>query len=163
MVWPDVTVHVVSAEIIHRSLIRILICIVCKYIYTHVCMYIYIYSTYVWCKDVWCRFARLDDSTVVPVFVKKHSFCASPCPATQQQKLLSSPWFGAPKTDVPMSCLFPNSVFHRHRYHPVYNTRRWLPRIAIDCVALCYAHRWNRNPQPQPQKFGKLVHLISSN
>ena len=42
------TVHVVSAEIIHRSLIRILICIVCKYIYTHVCMYIYIYIAHMY-------------------------------------------------------------------------------------------------------------------
>ena len=27
----------------------------------------------------------------IPVSVNKHSFCASPCPAVQQQKLLSSP------------------------------------------------------------------------
>ena len=36
---------------------------------------------------------------------------ASPCPAVQQQKLLSSPWFGALKADIPMCVIFQWSVF----------------------------------------------------
>ena len=27
-------------------------------------------------------------------------------------------------------------------------------------VASAYLHRWNRNPRPQPQTFGKLASLI---
>ena len=38
----------------------------------------------------------------IPVSVNKHSFRASPCPAVQQQKLLSSPWFGALRANTPM-------------------------------------------------------------
>ena len=42
---------------------------------------------------------------------KKHSFHASHCPVIQQQKLLSSPWFGAPKENLPTCLLLRRSVF----------------------------------------------------
>ena len=42
---------------------------------------------------------------------QKHSFGASPRPAVQQQKLLSSPRFGALKDNIPMCITFRRSVF----------------------------------------------------
>ena len=47
----------------------------------------------------------------VPVSAKKHPFCWSLCHAIFQQKLLSSPWFGALKADVPMRIILRRSVF----------------------------------------------------
>ena len=41
---------------------------------------------------------------------QKHSFCASPRPAVPQQKLQSSPRFGALKAYVPMRILLPRTV-----------------------------------------------------
>ena len=41
---------------------------------------------------------------VLPVSLKKHSFLAGLCPATHQQKLLSTPWSGARKASLP-TCL----------------------------------------------------------
>ena len=42
---------------------------------------------------------------------KKHSFRASTCPAVQQQKLQSSPWFGLLKAAFPACLLIRRSVF----------------------------------------------------
>ena len=42
---------------------------------------------------------------------KKHILGASPCLAIPQQKLLSSPWFGAPKAYLPICVLRPRIVF----------------------------------------------------
>ena len=54
----------------------------------------------------WCEF-------LLPVSVqKKHSSRASLCPAIQLQKLLSRPWFGAPRAYRPICPLPP-----RHRYY----------------------------------------------
>ena len=52
-------------------------------------------STHVWYRCVW----------------KQLSFSASLCPATQLQKLQSSPWLGDLKANIPMCIVFRRSVF----------------------------------------------------
>ena len=68
------------------------------YNYIHIYIYIYIYTHIAirclpdmpWDDAMWHD--RSLDCTMIPVSVKKkHSFCASPCPAVRWQKLPSSP------------------------------------------------------------------------
>ena len=49
----------------------------------------------------------------IPVSVKSHSFCTSRCPATQQQKLLSSPWIGIVQADFPRGLLLQRSILFK--------------------------------------------------
>ena len=77
----------------------------------HVYIYIYIYM---------CILASLllVLYAYIMVSVKKHSFWTSLCPATQQQKPLSSPWFGVFQVNISACIILWRSVFvHRHRYH----------------------------------------------
>ena len=50
-------------------------------------------------------------SSVSPVSVKTHSFCASLCLATQQRKLLSRPWCGVFRSKCSTCLLLRRSVF----------------------------------------------------
>ena len=57
---------------------------------------------------------------------KTHSLSGSPCLAILRQKLLSSPWSGAPKTHVPISIIFRRSVFcHRCWYEVMEGDLPW--------------------------------------
>ena len=79
--------------------------------YSYMCIYIYIYM---------CILASLllVLYAYIMVSVKKHSFWTSLCPATQQQKPLSSPWFGVFQVNISACIILWRSVFvHRHRYH----------------------------------------------
>ena len=67
-------------------------------------MYIYIYIYIYTCRYV---YVHVD----APGFLRnKHSVCASPSPAVQQQKPLSRPRFGALKANIPMCIIFRRNV-----------------------------------------------------
>ena len=54
---------------------------------------------------------------IIPVSVNNKSFYPSLRPAIQRKKLLSSPWFAAPRAYFPQGLLFRRNVFvHRFRY-----------------------------------------------
>ena len=65
------------------------------------------------------------------------SFYASPCPAVGRQSLQSSPWFGAPKADIPMSIIFwRNTILY---YTIPYHT---IPYHTILYYTTPYYERW---------------------
>ena len=61
----------------------------CVYIY--ICIYNPSHVRTRAAADDWAAVAGIRSAQVRAVSVKKHSFCASPCPAVRQQKLQSSP------------------------------------------------------------------------
>ena len=95
---------------IHYIYIYIYTC-VHIYIYIYVCVYIYIYihitiHTYIYIYV----YIVISCNIMMPVSEKKHSSHASLCPAIWQQKLVSSPWFGALKACLPTCILLPRNV-----------------------------------------------------
>ena len=68
------------------------------YTYTYVCMYA-------------CMYVRMYTYIYIYIYMYKHSFHVSPGNKIQQQKLQSSPRFGAFKADFPTCLLIRRSVF----------------------------------------------------
>ena len=76
------------------------------------CRYLTLISKRMDCNIITARMSgtSLVSYSFVPLSVKKHSSCASPCPAVQQQRLLSSPRLGAPNANAPTRLLIRRSV-----------------------------------------------------
>ena len=66
---------------------------------------------------VYCCYHYISKQRTISYLCLWKSFHASCCPAIQRQKLLSSPWLGAPKANISMCILLRRGVFvHRRRY-----------------------------------------------
>ena len=75
------------------------------YIYIYIHTYTFIYLALVAAPD------HILTRLVHPGACEKHSFWANLCHAIPQQKLLHSPWFGAPRAYLPKGLLLRRSVF----------------------------------------------------
>ena len=94
-------------------------------IYLSLYLYIYIYIICIYDIWYWCLW--------------KNTCWASPCPATQQQKLLSGAWFGVLQANIPTGLLIQRSVFfHRHRYDMTWYDLTW------NDMMHCSGENWKR-------------------
>ena len=75
------------------------------FVYVYVYMYVYIYIMYIYIYIY---------NVYIYICIYTHSFYTSHCPAIPHQKLLSSPWFGAPQASIPARLLLRRSVFFSH-------------------------------------------------
>ena len=82
----------------YRSMyLAVILCLCCLFMYVYWLFYVALFC---------CLFVQVVMvEVVIPESMKKHSFCTSPCPATQRQQLQSSSWFGDLKASIPMSSL----------------------------------------------------------